>query len=51
MCVCHHAIFDSLTVEDGDWLVTSLDVDFPCTDVIKETLDGPHSAKESFFSV
>ncbi len=39
-----------LAVEEGDWLVTSLDDDFLCTDVIGEMLDGPHSAKESFFA-
>ncbi len=31
---------DSLTVEEGDLLVTSLDDDFLCTDVIRETLVG-----------
>ncbi len=51
MCVDHHAISDSLTVEEGDWLVTSLDDDFLCTDVIREMLDGPHSAKQCFFAV
>ncbi len=51
MCVGHHAISDSLTVEEGDWLVTRLDDDFLCTDVIRETLNGPHSAKQSFFTV
>ncbi len=29
----------------------SPDDDFLCTDVIRETLDGPHSAKKSFFVV
>ncbi len=50
-CVSHHAIPDSLNVEEGDWLVTSLDDDFLCTDVIRETLDGPQSANQSFFAV
>ncbi len=45
------AISDLLTVEEGDWLVPSFDDDFLCTDVIRETLDGPHSAKQSFFAV
>ncbi len=49
--VGHHDISDSLTVEEGDWLVTSLDDDFLCTDVIREMLDSPHSTKQSFFAV
>ncbi len=51
MCVGHHAISDLLTVEEDDWLVTRLDDDFLCTDVIRETPDGPLSAKQCFFTV
>ncbi len=31
--------------------MTSLDDDFLCNDVIIEMLDGPESAKQSFFAV
>ncbi len=40
-----------LAVEEGDWLVTSLGDDFLWTDVIREMLDSPQSAKLFFRSL